>query len=159
MRKTAASYLISCTFQMIMAKRRFCLLKKGVSAMQKLYRRHVKRREMAVINIQATIRMKIDSKYYLKVKSAVVLLQCWQRCCAARENLIASKETKKTKKTKLICYKDAPFGGKDQAKKITDNPHCSNAYYNTFCKTGKGDVTACSNIKIALNLPDEAKAG
>ena len=45
------------------------------------------------------------------------------------------------------------------AKKITDNPHCSNAYYNTFCKTDKGDVTACSNIKIALNLSDEAKSG
>lgn len=37
-------------------------------------------------------------------------------------------------------------------KQIQDNPHCSNAYYNAFCKKSTGDETACENIKNALGL-------
>lgn len=38
------------------------------------------------------------------------------------------------------------------AAMITKNPHCANAYYNNFCKKGKGNQDACANIKEALGL-------
>ena len=64
--------------------------------MQSLCRRHTKRRVMAAVKVQTMIRMKNKSIAYLKVKSAIAILQCWQRCRVARKTLIGSKRNRKT---------------------------------------------------------------
>jgi len=83
LRRAVAGDLLTNTFRMLIVKRRFDRARKGTIQIQAVARGHAKRRDLASIKIQQLRRMVVAHSMFRHLKSAVISLQCRQRCRVA----------------------------------------------------------------------------
>jgi len=76
LRKAVAGNLLTNTFRMQVVRRRYQRAKKGSIIYQSIFRGYILRRVLAVIKIQKFIRMEKLHRAFVKLKTALLALQC-----------------------------------------------------------------------------------
>lgn len=84
MRKDTAALLLTNHVRMQISRRKYSRAKKGVTKYQALFRGVTKRRVLAALKLQTYTRMHKRRTNYLKLKSAILALQCRTRVKIAK---------------------------------------------------------------------------
>lgn len=87
LRKGTAALLLSNHFRMQISRRKYNRAKKGTTKYQALFRGFAKRRVLAAVRLQTYLRMHKRRANFIKLKSALLALQCRTRVKIAKKEL------------------------------------------------------------------------